>query len=273
MKVLKLVRTLSDAEQLQKDLDSFVLYCKTNKLQLNVAKCCHIIFSRQKSLIGPGYFLEGHKIIKVNSIRDLGVIHDSKLVFDDHIESIVNKASKALGFIIRSCSSFRSLKPIKVLYCSFVRSHLEYASQVWNPQYEVYKSRIESVQRKFLRYLDYKAGQSSTDYKHRCKRYHFLPLDLRRKINDICFLVNVANGSIDCPELLSKILLRTNQNSLRQRPVLHAQFAATNYRRNAFCIRSVKAFNSLPPNLEVDLFCTNARKIRNILNKEYFCGI
>lgn len=270
MKVLKLVRNLSDTVELQSDLDRFMSYCKNNKLQLNVSKCYQVVFSRRNSLIGPGYTLDGHVITKVNSIRDLGVLHDSKLLFDSHIESIVNKASKALGFIIRNCSVFRSLKPIKVLYCSFVRSHLEYASQVWNPQYEIYKSRVESVQRKFMRYLDYKAKQFSSDYDHRCKRYHFLPLETRRNIGDICFLVNIANGSIDCPDLLSKILIRTNQNNLRKRPLLQAPTASTNYRRNAFCIRAVKAFNNLPSHLEIDLFNTSARKIRDILSRDYF---
>ena len=149
-------------------------------------------------------------------------------------------------------------------------SHLEYVSQVWNPQYEIYKTRIESVQKKFLRYLDFKARQFSVDYEHRCKRYHFLPLELRRNVSDICFLANIANGSVDCPELLSKILLRTNVNKLRKRPLLLVPFASTKYRRNAFCIRSVIAFNNLPSHLEIDLFCTSAHKIRRLLNGEYF---
>lgn len=272
MKILKSVRTVSDTELLQSDLNRFVSYCKTNKLQLNVSKCFHVVFTRLKSTIGLGYTLDGTYISKASNIRDLGVVHDSKLLFDDHIETIVKKALKALGFIIRACSSFRSLKPVKVLYCSFVRSHLEYVSQVWNPQYEVYKSRIESVQRKFLRYLDFKAKQFSVDYEHRCKRYHFLPLHVRRNISDICFLANIASGSVDCPELLSRILLRTNQGSLRTRPLLQAPSASTNYRRNAFCIRSVTAFNGLPKHLEIDLFCTSAHKIKGILSGEYFGG-
>lgn len=270
MKVLKSVRTQSDTELLQSDLDRFVQYCKTNKLQLNVSKCFHVVFTRRKSNVGSGYKLDGTYINNEARIRDLGVIHDSKLLFDSHIETMVSKAFKALGFLIRVCASFRSIKPLKVLYCSLVRSHLEYASQVWNPQYEIYKSRVESVQRKFLRYLDFKAKQFSVNYEHRCRRYHFLPLELRRNISDVCFLVNVANGSIDCPELLSKICLRTNQNNLRKRPLLQVPYSGTNYRRNAFCLRSARAFNSLSSNLEIDLFCTSAQKIRKILNNDYF---
>lgn len=62
-------------------------------------------------------------ISKVNSITDLGIVWDSTFLLDQHIDHIVKKASSALGFIIRQSASFRSLKPIKILYYSFVRSH------------------------------------------------------------------------------------------------------------------------------------------------------
>ena len=202
MKVHKIIRDISDTHQLQSDLNRFEEYCKHNLLQFNVSKCFQMTFTRQKSIVNSIYSLNQLTLGKVNSIRDLGIIQDSKLLFDQHIDGIVGKASRALGFVIRASACFRSLKPIKVIYCSFVRSHLEYASQVWNPQYGIHKSRIEGIQKKFLRYLDYKAHQVSIDYSHRCKRYHFLPLDRRRLINDVCFLINIANGSIDCPEIL-----------------------------------------------------------------------
>ncbi|KAG6455708.1 hypothetical protein O3G_MSEX009346 [Manduca sexta] len=262
MKILKLVSTQSDTKELQGDLDRLVSYCHINKLELNVDKCFYVSFTRKNSIIGNGYTFNGVDISKVTKIKDLGVIFDSKFTFDSHVDYIIKKASKALGFIIRNSVHFRSLKPLKVLYCSYVRSHLEYASQVWNPQYDVYIHRIESIQAKFLRYLDFRARQFSVDYDHRCNRYHFLPLENRRKVNDICYLVSVANGSIDSPELLTNINLYANQNSLRKRPLLHIPFSSTNYRRNSFSLRSAIMFNSLSPDLHIDLFCTSTKDIK-----------
>lgn len=261
---------MSDACQLQDDLHRFEIYCIRNKLQLNVSKCFLLTFSRCTSLINFSYTMNNQLISKLNSIRDLGVIIDSKLLFDQHVNSIVKKASKTLGFILRTTACFRSLKPVKILYCSFVRSHLEYASQVWNPQYETYKSRIEGVQRKFLRYLDYRAQQYSVDYEHRCKRYHFLPLEMRRYIADISLLSGIANGHIDCPELVANLSLRTNLMGLRQRPLLNVPFAVTNYRRNVFSIRSALSFNRLPGDLNVDLFCTSVATLRRLLAQSFF---
>lgn len=271
MKVHKVIRNFSDTQQLQDDLNRFSAYCTCNKLQLNVAKCYHVAFTRRKYVIDSKYTINSEIISKVGTMKDLGITQDSKLLYDQHIDIIVNKAFRALGFIIRTTACFRSLKPIKILYCSYVRSHLEYASQVWNPQYAIYKTRIEGVQRKFLRYLDYKAQQWSEDYVHRCKRYHFLPLEKRREINDVCLLINIANGAVDCPELLGKVQLRTNHIGFRQRPLLHVPFASTKYRRNAFFSRSARSFNSLPRDLDIDLFCTKSNVVRRRLAKLFFC--
>ncbi|KAJ8717226.1 hypothetical protein PYW08_005625 [Mythimna loreyi] len=270
MKIHKVAKNISDAEQLQNDLNRFEEYCVHNKLQLNVAKCFQITYSRQKTIVNFEYKLNDQVLNKVTAIKDLGVKMDYKLLFDQHIDYIVNRASKALGFIIRVSADFRSLKTIKILYCAFVRSHLEYASQVWNPQYEKYKSRIEAVQKKFLRYLDYKARQYSDDYNHRCKRYHFLPLHYRRDINDISFFINIANGSIDCPELLSKLHLRTNLLGLRRRPLMQIASGSTNYRKNTFLLRAAQAFNNIPDDLDVDLFCSKAITVKRLLATKFF---
>lgn len=270
MKILKVVNDISDAKLLQDDLHRFDSYCARNKLDLNISKCYVMTFSRKYTTIDVGYTLRNQIINRVENTRDLGVIFDNHLKFDLHIDSIVTKASKALGFVMRTSHSFNDIKVVKILYCAFVRSHLEYASQVWNPQYEVYKSRIEGIQKKFLRYLDFKTRQRSIDYKHRCKKYHFLPLESRRNINDTTFLFNLANASIDCPELLSKVHLRTNQLGFRQRSLLHVPFSRTNFRKNSFLTRVSRTFNRLSIVNDFDLFCSSVSTVRRVLASDFF---
>lgn len=270
MKILKVISSSSDVRDLQEDLLRFEQYCIMNKLDLNVTKCFCMTFSRKNNQIESNYTLNNHNLTRVNSIKDLGVIHDSKSIFKDHIDHIASKASRALGFVVRMSNDLKSLKTIKVLYCAFVRSHLEYASQVWNPQYNVYITRLENIQKRFLRFLDYKTGQQSLDYEHRCKRYHFLPLQIRREVNDLCFLSKLANGGIDCPELLSRIGLRTNLLALRHRPLLHIPFAHTNYRQNTFMIRGCRTYNRYSTEYDFDLFETSTATIRRTINLDYF---
>ncbi|CAH2269241.1 jg19198 [Pararge aegeria aegeria] len=48
------------------------------------------------------YILKHQNLNRTDIIRDLGVLLDTKLIFDYHIDAIVTKAFKALGFIIRT---------------------------------------------------------------------------------------------------------------------------------------------------------------------------
>jgi hypothetical protein len=52
--------------------------------------------------------------------------------FNSHIDSLVVKASRMLGYIRRIGKVFRDPYTLKTLYNSFIRSHLDYASVVWN---------------------------------------------------------------------------------------------------------------------------------------------
>lgn len=272
MKILKKIQSLSDAQCLQEDLLRFQDYCTLNKLNLNVTKCFVCSFTRKPTAIQYDYTLHDTPLTRIDTIRDLGVSFDGKLLFDTHIDNIVTRASRALGFVLRMSAEFSDLKIIKILYCAFVRSLLEYASQVWNPCYEVYTSRLEGIQKRFLRYLQYRAKIFLPDYLTRCRKFHFLPLYERRNIADLSYLCSIANGTVDCPELLELVGLRTSR-ALRNPNTLYVPRVRTNYRQNAFIIRACNSFNLLTKeNDEIDVFNTAVSKLKRILNDKFFVG-
>ena len=244
-KIFKRISNINDCSLLQEDLNRFQNYCRENRLDLNVSKCSAMTISRKSNLLQFSYMLHGQPLGRINHMKDLGVILDSKLIFDEHIEYVVKKASRALGFVIRSGAKFINLKSIKILYCSFVRSVLEYASQVWNPCYNIYIKRIESIQRRFLKYLEFKSKHYEPNYILRCKKFHFLPLEIRRNIADIVYLSRIAGGFIDSPQLLSRINLRVPARRCRHCPPLHLPTARTKYSSNSFINRASSNFNSI----------------------------
>ena len=69
---------------------------------------------------------------RVTSVSDLGVIYDSNLSFQYHIDFICNKSSKVLSSIMRHSKYFLKSESFILLYNSYVRSCLTYASQVCN---------------------------------------------------------------------------------------------------------------------------------------------
>uniref|UniRef100_A0A8D8ZPX0 Uncharacterized protein n=1 Tax=Cacopsylla melanoneura TaxID=428564 RepID=A0A8D8ZPX0_9HEMI len=65
-----------------------------------------------------------------------------------------------LGFIFRSTRDFPDTLSFKILYCSLVRSVLEFSSCIWNPSYAFHSGRIERIQHRALRMLDGKSRSS-----------------------------------------------------------------------------------------------------------------
>lgn len=154
---------------------------------------------------------------------------------------------------------------MKILYCAFVRSHLEYASQVWNPKYNIYINRLEGIQRRFLRYTQYRSNCYLPNYVSRCKKFHILPLHERRRIADLAFLFNLVNGSVDVPELVSRIALRVPSVFLRRSHLLNVQIEKKAYRQNSFMLRACRTFNAACQDTELNLFTTSIRQLKKRL--------
>lgn len=272
MKIYRTVNTDADALLLQEDLDRLNVYCIANKLELNISKCNSISFCRKPHVNNYVYKLMNEPLTIVQQVKDLGVVLDTKLSFEYHIDAIVAKASKAMGFIMRMSGSFKTMKTIKILYCSYVRSHLEFASQIWNPDYEKYKSRIEKLQSKFTRFLSFKFKLNKISYEQRCKKFHLLPLYLRRHLADLILLVKVARGIIDCPLLLNKINLKVPILHLRNSLLLEVPFCHTRYRANSFLLRACTRFNQICNIPNIDLFWGNLDLIRKHFCNNLFTG-
>ncbi|XP_055622654.1 uncharacterized protein LOC129766177 [Toxorhynchites rutilus septentrionalis] len=123
-------------------------------MELNISKCKTITFTRRQSFISHDYVVCS-AVIENNaeiSIKDLGVIFDTKLKFTEHINTVIGKGYAVLGFIRRNSKSFRDPYTLKALYVSMVRSVSEYAACVLAPYHTTHIVRIEKVQRCFIRY-------------------------------------------------------------------------------------------------------------------------
>jgi hypothetical protein len=89
------------SKKIQSDLNRLVEWHEVNALELNVGKCKLIMFSRLRHPIEFSYMLGGHILDRVDSINDLGVIMDSKVSFNEHIDVTVGRALAMLRFVKR----------------------------------------------------------------------------------------------------------------------------------------------------------------------------
>lgn len=93
-------------------------------------------------------------IDRVKTFKLLGIVFNSKLTWDDHVLYILAKVSKRLYYIRQLVKSGVSLKDIVCIYCSLIRSILEYGCAVWHPGLTVSQSKdIERIQKRCLRII------------------------------------------------------------------------------------------------------------------------
>lgn len=245
LKVFMRVESWDDAVAMQQDLDRFSNYCTYNRLHLNVNKCFVMSFTRNRNIIDYPYKLNDCKLSSKTVAKDLGIFLDSKLLFDQHINYIVGKAMKTLGFIIRHSKKFSNAHAIKTLYFTYVRCQIEYGSQIWNPQYNQYVLALDRVQNKFLRFLNFTCRINLKNYDDACKYHKILPLTARRELMDQIFLYKIINNHLDCPILTSSILYSVpHRFNLRHKPIFQCEPSKSNYVRNSYLRRATRIHNN-----------------------------
>lgn len=260
-KIFSSIRTNADCIKLQSDLYRFNNYCYNNKLFLNYDKCSKISFSRKRYNIDFSYSLGGESIKCVSSIKDLGVILDSKLLFSCHIEYVFLKAMKQLGFILRTTHVFSNLACIKSVYMAYVNSILSFCSVVWNPMYHIYIDRLESVQRRFIRCLARKFHLPYCDYSVGCSVFGLAPLYRRRFVRDMCFLYKLVNGHIDAPELLALIDFNVPRYLTRDSLLFRIPPSASNAYTNSPILRIMDTYNKVCQS--TDMFSCSFIRFKN----------
>jgi len=158
MKIYRIIKSPTDNLLLQEDLNRLSTWCTQNNLSLNVNKCKILTFSKNRNPALNNYYIDNIKLDRVYLYKDLGIYFDPSLSFNEHYIYIQNKASSMLGFINRSCKDFVNPLALKSLYCSFVRSLLDYGSIVESPQSIDALKSMESIQNRFLRIIQFKCS-------------------------------------------------------------------------------------------------------------------
>lgn len=258
------VNRMVDAVFLQSQIDVFYEWCDANMMILNATKCSVISFSRKRSGVRYGYKLLDTTLQRVECIKDLGIILDSKLTFRDHISYITSKASKTLGFVFRLTKHFKDVYCMKALYCALVRSILEYASVVWSPYYQNGIQRIEAVQRKFLKYclrnLPWRDPLNLPSYENRCNLIDINLLSNRRNVAKASFISDLLQSHIDSPELLRLVNLNIRGHNLRTNDFLHVPLSRTNYGYNEPMSSMCRTFNRCSSVFDFELPRTALKK-------------
>lgn len=245
-KIARAIKNDEDLTVLQEDVSKFYNWCKLNDLEINLNKCFHMSFSRNRNHKQFDIIMNGTLIQKVEQVTDLGVILDPQLNFNLHIDHLVSKASKMLGFIKRSTKDFQDSFAIKTLYTVYVRSVLEPACLVWSPFYKIHCARIERVQNNATRFI-LRNQYGYSDMPSSNARNDLLSIDSlqnRRTMLEVMFISDLLGGKIDAPEILMQLNIKVPTKILRRTDFFEVPSHRTNYGKWAPITRMASRFNS-----------------------------
>ena len=130
-----------DITQLNKALNEELIrldrWLKGNKLSLNVTKMRSMLITKKQKrkclkasnqALKPSTREENVKV--ACNIKYLGVQIDENLTWKNHIKSVTDKASRAIG-LLKYAKHFLPAAVIKTLYTSIVEPHFQYCCSVW----------------------------------------------------------------------------------------------------------------------------------------------
>lgn len=270
-KIFRPILSPSDGVDFQRDLNKFVKWCAQWKLVLNVNKCFILSFTNKNKKVACDYFLNESIIVRKTEGKDLGIYLKCSMNYDLHVSKVKNKALQILGFIKRNCKGFKSCKSVKSLYCSMVRSIVEYCSPVWAPWQKTYIEQIESVQKRFIRYLCNKSNIDyfSDSYVTHLSTFNLTNLESRRKYLKLLMLHKCLHGTINCFYLTSQININVPKRVLRRQTIFNPDLCRINVRQSSFLPSTQNLYNSISSEHDVDIF-TTYDSFKNQLRKILF---
>ena len=228
------------------------------QLAFNAKKCkvMHLGKSNPKF----DYTMDNEKLEEVKCEKDLGVWIDNKLELQEHTANQVKKANKLLGLIRRSFSYLDS-QSLCILYKSLIRSHLEYANAVTNPQTERDSILLENVQRRATKLVP---SLAQLDYVDRLKSLKLPSLRYRRRRGDMIETYKYTHNTYKVNP--SPLPMERNSATRVHSFKLEKRRANRSARQKFFAMRVVNDWNSLP---EEVVSSPNINTFKNRLDKHW----
>lgn len=128
-------------------------WLKINKLKINTDKTkAMVICNKKPSTVQNNVTIDDVDIEFVDEIKYLGVVIDYKLTFKNHVNYIVKKVAKKIGFFGRISSNLGTWARI-VVYGTIIAPHFEYCASVLLLVGEGDMCRLQKLQNKAMRII------------------------------------------------------------------------------------------------------------------------
>jgi len=196
---------------------------------------------RQANTHNTAYKIDSHTLPNMECVSDLGVVVDHELTFSAHISRLVHKAIIRSKLIKKSFAS-RDINNLVKAFLVYVLPIVEYCSQVWSPHTVKDIELVESVQRKFTKWLP---GMRNKSYAERLSITGLERLDVRRLRLDLTLTYKILFGltCIQSSDFFSRSPLQSTRGHEYK---LFVPNCKTDCRKFFFSNRVLNAWNNLP---------------------------
>ena len=260
------------ARVINSELTKLDVWFKANKLLINTSKTNHCLFKPNRNKIITNEFTieMGSKLKGVNSLKYLGLQIDCNLNWNDHIDTLASS-------LVKYCSMFaklRHLVPVeclKALFLSLVQSKISYALEVYGVAKESHLKRLQVLQNRMLKILQFKNYRYSTNILH--KSYGILKVNDLYKAKILKFMHKVYHNSEKLPTAFENYF-ETNEGKhkyeTRQRKNYKLCRTRKHWGDQMLKNKGARLWNSLPENIKhinsVKIF---SDKIKNLNLLQY----
>jgi hypothetical protein len=231
-----------DNDDMQADINRIIEWCETWSMELSPEKCKIMHLGNQKD--PKDYLIAGRKLGTTDCERDLGVLVSSDGTWHEQVCSAASKANRVLG-LMKSTFSCWSDDIARIIYPTFIRPHLEFASSVWNPHLKYDSNTLESVQRRATLTRE----SYHLPYKERLERLGLTNLSFRRERGDFIQIYKIVHGLEKVNWSDKNKILRPNQcrTGRRHHFQLSREYTRGNEpRTNILLNRMATPWNNLP---------------------------
>ena len=150
---------MSDNAHVSEEHEHLLSWSIENDLKMNIKKCKALVVRKPNIR----HFLPIPLLPCVELVDEmniLGIILNSRFTWSNHIDCIIKKCSRLL-FAFRMIRSSLTSKQLRLLYCSLVRSIIEYCCPAYIGLSAFDSSRLDYLQKRFHRIICYPACKVS----------------------------------------------------------------------------------------------------------------
>jgi hypothetical protein len=213
-------------------------------MSLNPLKTeCMVITTRQKHQLCPlslSLSVNGSPVEQGSQHRLLGVTIDDELKWQAHINNVCKKVSRSL-YMLSKLKTITDTDTRLLFYNAHIKSHIDYASTVWDGSSDVHLKRLNALHRRAAR-LIFPDPERSTDQKLRALK--MLPLTHHFLFNKGVFVYKLYKQP--CPQYLTSFITERSPETSRHGQQFRVPQPRIDIFKSSLSYSGTSFWNSIP---------------------------